>query len=79
MPKVYLSEEDRWNAELERYIVGEMSQQKISQDSMASYLGLPQQTFSYQLRHHVISFANLKKIFRKLQTDDKEILRLMRG
>ena len=79
MPKVYLDSADEQLDILCKYIRGEMVAQNISLEEMGEELNVTRQTMSTRLRTKTFSVKDLLRIFKKLNTSEETISRLMRG
>ena len=78
MPKVYLTRQDKLNRRLVALIYGTMKVKKITQKYMADRLGITQPAFAKKLKNCQFTFADLATIFEVLDTQDEEILSVMR-
>ena len=78
MPKVYLTRQDKLNEKLVAYIYGAMKVKKITQREMADRLGVSQPAFAKKLKKCRFTHADLATIFDTLDTQDEEILSVMR-
>lgn len=78
MPRVYLTKQDKLNSKLVAYVYGTMKVKKIPQREMADRLGISQPAFAKKLKNCQFTFADLATIFDTLDTQDEEILSVMR-
>lgn len=78
MPRVYLTKQDKLNSKLVAYVYGTMKVKKIPQREMADRLGISQPAFAKKLKNCQFTFADLATIFDTLDTQDGEILSVMR-
>lgn len=78
MPKSYITRQDKLNSKLVAYIYGTMKVKKIPQREMADRLGISQPAFAKKLKNCQFTFADLATIFDTLDTQDEEILSVMR-
>ena len=78
MPRVYLTKQDKLNNKLVALIYGAMKVKKIPQRVMADELGISQPAFAKKLKNCQFVFADLTTIFNVLDTQDEEILSVMK-
>jgi len=78
MPRVFITKQDKLNSKLVAYIYGTMKVKKIPQRTMAERLGISQPAFAKKLKNCQFAFAELTIIFEVLDTQDEEILSVMR-
>ena len=78
MPKVFITKQDKLNNKLVAYIYGAMKVKKIPQRVMADELGISQPAFAKKLKNCQFTFTDLTTIFNVLDTQDEEILSVMR-
>ena len=78
MPKVFISKQDKLNNKLVSLIYGNMKVKKIPQREMADRLGISQPAFAKKLKNCQFTHADLATIFDTLDTQDEEILSVMR-
>ena len=78
MPKIYLTKQDKLNNKLVALIYGAMKVKKIPQRVMADRLGISQPAFAKKLKNCQFAFTDLTTIFDTLDTQDEEILSVMK-
>ena len=78
MPKCYITKQDKLNSKLVAYIYGTMKVKKVPQRQMADRLGISQPAFAKKLKNCQFTFADLATIFETLDTQDEELLSVMR-
>ena len=78
MPRVFLTRQQQLNNKLVAYIYGAMKVKKIPQRSMADKLGISQPAFAKKLKNCQFTHADLATIFEVLDTQDEEIISVMR-
>lgn len=77
MPKVYLDKKKKLNDRFYGWLNGQMKLKGISQNAIASELGLSQQLFSYRLSNQKFLATDLLAIINYIQPDTEEIIFLM--
>ena len=78
MPRTYLTRQDKLNNKLITLIYGTMKVKRITQRNMADKLGISQPAFAKKLKKCQFTFAELTTIFEVLDTQDEEIISVMR-
>ena len=78
MPKVFITKQDKLNDRLLTLILGTMRLKKISQESMASEMGITRQAFGKKIKSRHFTFSDLVTIFGVLELSDEQILSVMR-
>ena len=77
MPRVYLSEQQRLNDRLARWLVGEMKLQGISQRQLAESRGVTQQALSKKIKSRSFDFEDVCCFIRVLKPEIDEVKRFM--
>lgn len=77
MPRVLIKKYDYAVKDFCSWLKGEMSRNGMSQENMASVLGITQQAFSYKMRCGAFKLKELMKIFSFLGTDSDKIAELL--
>lgn len=78
MPKVTLDKSTRKTWELQRYILGELSKQGITQTDLAAEIGSTQQRVSYLLKKaDDLPLSFVAKTFKALNVSDTDKAKLL--
>ena len=78
MPKVYITEQEKYKTNLVALIYGAMKAQKKTQGELAKVVGVHQTAISLKLRNKSFKYEDLVEIFDYLGLSDQQILSVMR-
>jgi len=73
MAKVYLTEQDRSNAKLTRWVSGEMKVRRITQRMLAKKMNITHQALSQKLKKNSFSYQDFVFFVKEFQPCDKEL------
>ena len=77
MPRVYLSEKDRTNNRIAKWVYGEMDVREMKQSELAKELGVTQQAVSQKLKNKHFYVTDLTEFIRIFEPDIDEIKYLL--
>ena len=77
MPKVYLSEKDRINNRILRWLVGEMKVRNMKQADLALELNVTQQNVSAKFKSKHFLVSDLVEFIRIFEPDESEVRYLL--
>lgn len=60
------------------WVAGKLMRLKITQKTAAGELGITQQALSFKIHNNSFTYEDLIKLFKVFETEDEEILRLMK-
>ena len=82
MPTVAVCDEqrrDKKNKAFNRWVKGQLAEHDLSQEALASELGITQQGLSFRLKNgSAFSYPQMLAIFKLFKTSDEVILKLMK-
>lgn len=77
MPKVYLSEKDRINNRIARWLIGEMKVRNMKQADLALELNVTQQNISAKFKTKHFMVSDLVEFIRIFEPDESEVRYLL--
>lgn len=60
------------------WVAGKLMRLKISQKTAAGELGITQQALSFKIHNNSFTYEDMIKLFKVLESDDEEILKVMK-
>jgi len=78
MPRITSRRKFYKEKDIGSWVRGEMAKKKIRQKQMADCMGITQQAFGQKVNKNQFTYSDLLTIFQELQTEDAEIVKLMR-
>lgn len=78
MPRITSRKKMYMEKDIGSWVRGEMARKKIRQKHMADCMGITQQAFGQKVIKNQFTYADLLTIFQELQTEDEDIIRLMK-
>lgn len=73
MPKVYLSEKDRINSRIAKWIYGELQDREMTQSELAQELGVTQQAISKKLKVKHFLASDLSEFIRIFEPETEQV------
>lgn len=78
MPRVAIKRKEYKLSDFSKWLVGEMKEKKLKQSDIGKLLGISQPAVSQRLESGNFTYDQLLILFDKLQTPEKDIIRLMK-
>lgn len=78
MPRVAIKKKEYMTSDFVKWLVGEMRARNLKQKDMGAILGIKQNAFSKRLESGFFTYKDLITIFKKFETPEEEIVRLMK-
>lgn len=78
MPKGYLKSKEYKLNDFGRWVTVTLKEKRMSQAELARRMDVPKQTLNTRLANNALSLEDVYGIFKVLQPDDKQILKLMK-
>jgi len=77
MPKVYLTERERFNAELAKWVYGEMKERKLSQQKVADKMFISRQALGRKLKEKSFDYCDFVFFVKEFQPGEKTLNNLL--